>query len=114
MSGPKWPKRQPGAAMVVANHDIWTVKRMNAMRNEPLTSLRRTLLVCVCGALLALPGAMLVAQPAVNRELVLRVIDELVSKAAGSGAAVLDAGEPLAVSFAAESLAGFSTFLSTG
>lgn len=57
MSGPKWPKRQPGAAMVVANHDIWTVKRMNAMRNEPSTSLRRTLLVCVCGALLALPAA---------------------------------------------------------
>jgi hypothetical protein len=50
-------KRQPGAAMVVANRDIWTVKRMNAMRNEPSTSLRQTLLVCVCGALLALPSA---------------------------------------------------------
>ncbi len=55
-------KRQPGAAMVVANRDIWTVKRMNAMRNEPSTSLRRTLLVCVCGALLALPAATASAQ----------------------------------------------------
>jgi hypothetical protein len=50
-------KRQPGAAMVAASRDIWTVKRMNAMRNEPLANLRRTLLVCVCGALLALPAA---------------------------------------------------------
>ena len=42
--------------MVVANRDIWTVKRMNAMRNEPSKSLRRTLLVCAFGALLALPA----------------------------------------------------------
>ena len=43
--------------MVVANRDIWTVKRMNAMPNEPSTSLRRTLLACLCGMLLALPVA---------------------------------------------------------
>ena len=35
---------------------------MNAMRHEPPTSLRRTLLVCVCGALLALPAATASAQ----------------------------------------------------
>ena len=49
--------RQPGAAMVVANRDIWTVKWMNAMPNEPSTSLRRALMGCLCGVLLALPVA---------------------------------------------------------
>ena len=68
MSGPEWRKRQPGAAMVVANRDIWTVKRMNAMRNEPPRSLRRTLLACACGALLALPAATAYAQQAQDDE----------------------------------------------
>src|SRR5437764_8915370 len=49
--------RQPEATMVVANRDIWTVKRMNAMPNEPSTSLRRALMGCLCGVLLALPVA---------------------------------------------------------
>src|SRR5215210_1148606 len=50
-------KRQLGRRRIAANRDIWTVKRMTAMRNEPSMSLRRTLLVCFCGALLALPAA---------------------------------------------------------
>src|SRR5947207_7776283 len=49
--------RQPEATMVVANRDIWTVKWMNAMPNEPSTSLRRALMGCLCGVLLALPVA---------------------------------------------------------
>lgn len=50
-------KRQPGAAKIAADRDIWTVKRVIAMRHEQSgTSLRQALLVCVCGALLALPA----------------------------------------------------------
>src|SRR5438477_7339581 len=42
---------------MVADRDIWTAKRMIAMPNEPSTSLRGALMVCVCGILLALPMA---------------------------------------------------------
>src|SRR5438477_4860325 len=42
---------------MVADRDIWTAKRMIAMPNEPSTSLRRTLMACLCGVLLALPMA---------------------------------------------------------
>lgn len=57
-----------GAATVVANRDIWTVKRMIAMHHEQSTSLRRALLVCACGALLALPVATASAQQAQDDE----------------------------------------------
>jgi hypothetical protein len=55
-------KTQPGAATVVANRDIWTAKRVIAMRDEQSTSLRRAILACACGALLALPAATAAAQ----------------------------------------------------
>ena len=51
-----------GGGEVVAYRDIWTVKRMIAMRHEPSTRLRRALLACACGALLALPAATASAQ----------------------------------------------------
>ena len=50
------------------NRDIWTVRRMNAMRNEPSPSLRRTLLVSACGALLVLSAATASAQQAQDDE----------------------------------------------
>src|ERR1051325_10309053 len=55
----EWSKLAPsGAAKVAEYRAIEPAGRMSAMHDgEPGTSLRRLLMACVCGALLALPAA---------------------------------------------------------
>src|SRR5215213_7176619 len=61
MKGRKWPKRQLGRRRSWKPRHL-DGKRVIAMRHKPLTSLRRALMVCACGALLAFPAAPASAQ----------------------------------------------------